>query len=307
MQTEIVPYGGWNRNLRLFNPACEVITSLEVGPRILCFRLHGRDNILKNYQEQLGQSHEEAWMIRGGHRLWSAPEDEKISYHRDNEAVEHYDQDGFVTLVSRQREPIQIAKEISLRLDSEQAVLTIRHRIRNEGQGPLKLATWGLTVMEPAGVAIIPQPPLGKHPEDLLPNRVMVLWPYTDLSDARLHLGQRFLLLRQAADFPPIKLGLSLKLGWAAYLWGDLLFVKSFAWESGREYPDGGCNFETFANHEMIEIESLGPLTHLEPGQETGHEETWRLFHVTEALELSSEEALVNWLRPYLSGTGLSL
>ena len=59
--------------------------------------------------------------------------------------------------------------------------------------------------MRPEGLEIIPQPPLGEHPRDLLPNRGVVLWAYTDLSDLRLTLGTKFWLLRQAADYPPIK------------------------------------------------------------------------------------------------------
>lgn len=307
MQNEIVPYGGWQRNLRLANAESEMIISLEVGPRIISYRLTDHDNILKNYPEQIGQANEDAWMIRGGHRLWTAPEDEKATYHWDNEAVEYREEgDGFITFLSQQREPIRVAKELSIRLAEEGTQATIRHTVRNTGDEPLRLASWALTVMEPGGMAILPHPPMGSHPEDLLPDRSLILWPYTDLTDPRLHLGRRFLTLRQSADFGPIKFGLAHRCGWAAYLWADNLFIKKFRYEEGASYPDFGCNFEAFTNEQMLEIETLSPLADLAPGQSVGHEEMWSLYPLTEALELSSEEALEEWLQPFLVRAGVT-
>ncbi len=49
--------------------------------------------------------------------------------------------------------------------------------------------------MAPGGRAIYPQEPYISHTEYLLPARPMVLWHYTDLSDPRFQLGDRFLRL----------------------------------------------------------------------------------------------------------------
>jgi hypothetical protein len=306
LSPEIVPYGGWQRNLRLANDSAELIVSLDVGPRIISYRVPGHDNILKNYPEEIGQAREDAWMIRGGHRLWIAPEDEKVTYHWDNEPVEHReDGDGFLTFFSRQAEPLRIAKELKIRMAPDSSKIEIQHLARNEGDEPVRIATWGLTVMESGGMQILSQPAMGSHPEDLLPNRALILWPYTDLTDPRLHLGRKFITLRQSDTMGPIKFGLAHREKWAAYLWADSLFIKSFAYEEGRTYADFGCNFETFTNETMLEIESLGPLADLGPGETTSHDETWHLFPLDEA-ELDSEESLGEWLAPYLDKAGLA-
>ncbi|MEO6054442.1 MAG: hypothetical protein ABIP97_10545, partial [Chthoniobacterales bacterium] len=83
--SKITPYGGWPRNLRLANDAVELITSLEVGPRVLSYRTTEGKNVFKNFPEELGQSNEEHFVMRGGHRLWIAPEDEPSTYHKDNQ------------------------------------------------------------------------------------------------------------------------------------------------------------------------------------------------------------------------------
>ena len=47
----------------------------DVGPRIMRFGFVGGQNLLKEFPEQLGKSGEEKLQLRGGHRVWKAPED----------------------------------------------------------------------------------------------------------------------------------------------------------------------------------------------------------------------------------------
>jgi hypothetical protein len=47
---------------------------------------------------------------------------------------------------------------------------------------------------------------------------------------------------------------------------------------AGARYPDGGCNFELFTNPEFLELETLGPLVELKPGEMAEHVERWWLF-----------------------------
>lgn len=305
MKTEIAPYSGWERNLRFWNDQAELFVTLDVGPRIISYRLLDRENILKNFADQLGGMGESEWKIRGGHRFWIAPEDLQVSYHIDNSPIEHREapNGGFV-FISRQTEPLRITKELTVRLDDTNSCVDLHHLARNDGDAPIKIATWAMTVMEAGGLEILPHPPLGVHPRDLLPNRALVLWPYTDLADPRLHLGTRFFTLRQSAEFGPIKIGLSQRCGWAAYLWADCLFVKTFRYEENATYPDMGCNFETFTNEDMLEIETLSPLAELAPGQSIAHSERWGLFPLNDQLELDSEEALASWIEPFVNQTG---
>ncbi|PWU11333.1 MAG: hypothetical protein C5B47_01045, partial [Verrucomicrobia bacterium] len=209
MHTEIISYAGWKETLRLFNDVVELMITLEVGPRILSYRHHRGKNVFKQYPEQLGKSEETQWRIRGGHRLWTAPEDLAITYHIDNVPITFSESPGGeILLTSYQTEPIKIRKEIALKLEESSHVM-VRHSIINEGKTDLMLSPWALTVMAPGGLEIIPQPPLGEHPHDLLPNRKMILWPYTDLSDPRWNFGTRYITLKHAADSLPTKLGLA--------------------------------------------------------------------------------------------------
>jgi hypothetical protein len=299
-------HGGWENNLLLGNDHVELLISLDVGPRILAYKTPDGENVLKTYDEQLGKSGEAQWMIRGGHRLWLAPEDEKRSYVPDNVPVKYeLTEPNSVRLENAPVEPWNVKKEMTVSLAADSSEVTIVHTATNEGATSISVATWGLTVMPPRGLEIIPLPPLGVHPRDLLPNRLMVVWPYTDLSDPRWRFGWRFITLRQTPDGDPAKLGLAHKEKWIGYLTRHDLFIKTFGHEEGAEYPDLGCNFETFTNNEMLEIESLSPLRVLAPGESVSHTERWYLIGGVPEPDSLKEPALATWIEPLLKQVGL--
>jgi hypothetical protein len=210
-------------------------------------------------------------------------------------------QDDNLTITSRMAAPHPLRKELSIGLTTSGSRVKLRHSITNEGSQPITLATWALTVMAPGGTEIIPQPPLGEHPRDLLPNRTIVLWPYTDLTDSRWKLGCAYFLLQQNKGGKPTKVGLAHDEKWVGYLLGDQIFIKTFDFQRDAAYPDGGCNFETFTNYDMLEIESLGPLATLHPGESTSHDETWHLEAAPPDIDPASEISLTESLRPIIS------
>ncbi len=84
---EVIEYRGWKNNLRLTNGDVELVVTLDVGPRVIAYRLPGGVNVLKNYDEMMGGTGEAEWQIRGGHRFWLAPEDLTRTYFADNRPV----------------------------------------------------------------------------------------------------------------------------------------------------------------------------------------------------------------------------
>jgi hypothetical protein len=299
-------HAGWERNLQISNGKVEIIITLDVGPRVISFKTTEGENVFKNYPEQLGKGGESEWMIRGGHRVWLAPEHEVLSYLPDNEPVTHelLGKNG-AHFVNPGVAPWNIKKEMTVTLSEHSSEVTVVHRATNDGREPAEVATWGLTVMAPGGLEIIPLPPLGEHPRDLLPNRPMVAWPYTDFSDPRWRFGWRFITLRQTADGTPTKLGLAHREKWVGYLLPNALFLKAFDYEEGAVYPDVGCNFETFTNADMLEVEALSPLRKLAPGESVSHTERWYLFDVAEQPDSLKENDLAEWLEPMLKSAGL--
>src|SRR5262249_4187335 len=86
---ETTEYQGWKHNLRLSNADAELIITLDVGPRVMSYKLTGGKNVFKEFPEQMGKSGEKTWVGRGGHRLWTAPEDLTRTYAPDNGPVKY--------------------------------------------------------------------------------------------------------------------------------------------------------------------------------------------------------------------------
>jgi hypothetical protein len=284
---EEIAYAGWPRNVRLFNQTIELIITLDVGPRILRFSFMGGANVFKEYSEMLGKSGESEWRIRGGHRFWTAPEGPH-SYALDNRPITFRALDD-LTLEIEEAPQTEFGFQKILRVQiTGEHTVTVTHRLKNIGSTPLTLSPWALSVMAPGGVALVPQPTLGVHPselptgtpippEDFLPNRKLVLWKYTNLSDPRFTWHPDFWLLRQTATGRATKIGLVHERGWLAYQNQGFVFCKKVTFEPSAVYPDDGVNVELFTNADMLEVESLAPAQPLAPGATTEHIEQWRL------------------------------
>jgi hypothetical protein len=285
---EKVEYHGWKNNLKLNNGSVELIVTLDVGPRVISYSLPGGFNVMKNYPEQLGKSGESEWQIRGGLRFWLAPEDLTRTYFPDNRPVK-YEELGanYARFAPPPETQYGVQKEVEIKLAEKGPVVSIRLKVTNIGRQPATLAPWAPTVMAPGGIEIIPVPPHRSHPgspknakspADFAPNQALVMWPYFDFTDDRWSFGSRYLFLRQDPKKGPTKIGLAHPVPWVAYLNRGNLFVKRFSYSAGAAYPDMGTAYQTFTNEDMLEMETVGRLMQLKPGESADLGETWELF-----------------------------
>lgn len=276
---ENVKFNGWDC-IRLTNGKVELIVTRSVGPRVIRYGFVGGDNLFCEIPGHQGGSGEKEWMNRGGHRLWIAPEAPDFSYELDNVPYAEATAISGGVLVRQEPGPqTGVQKEMEIVLDGATGFVNIRHRLTNRGSAPVRLSLWTVNVMG-QGREIIPLPPKAPHsPSTLLPNQSFAMWSYSDFADPRWTFGSRFIFLRQEPGNPTNqKLGLRNKFGWLAYERGGSLFVMKFPHLEGAEYPDFGCNCETFTNGTFTELESLGPMTTLAPGESVEHPEEWRLY-----------------------------
>src|SRR5258708_3544992 len=129
VKIETIAYRGWKNNLRIDNGKAELIVTLDVGPRVLSYRLSEGRNVLKEYANQMGSSGEWEWKIRGGHRQWTGPEDHTRTYALDNGPVTFREvAEGVVRLTPAPETDFGLQKEIDLRLASSAGRVTVRPR-----------------------------------------------------------------------------------------------------------------------------------------------------------------------------------
>lgn len=273
-------FEGFEKCLRLSNGQMEVIVSTQFGPRALFCGLNGGQNLFGVHPDLGEETVNGYFRLYGGHRLWAAPEGNPRSMSIENDPVEVK---RFSELSAgfrpRPDTPAGIQKEIHFTIDDSAARVTVYHELTNLNLWPVEIAPWALSIMAPGGLCVIPQEPFVPHGEALLPARTMVLWPYTDLSDPRYRMSGKYLQLRcDMVSENATKIGLLNKQGWAAYFTEEALFIKRFEYDEEAQYPDYGCNCEFFTRMDFLEIESVGPLHLVQPGEKTCLLESWHVF-----------------------------
>lgn len=298
-----ISYGGWPNCYRFANAEVELVVTTDVGPRIIRYGFVGGRNMFAEFPDQLGKSGEAWWTMRGGHRLWIAPEVIPDTYALDNGPVKAAVEEQGITLLQPIESETSLQKEISIRQNARGGV-EVSHRITNAGSKRRRVAPWALSQMASGGAGIAIFPPRGCHEECLQPTHPLVMWAYTDFSDPRWRLTKKYLILKQnPANDSPQKAGLFHEHTAAAYLLDGDLFVKRCQADPSATYPDFHSSFQIFTNGSFLELETLGPLRDLAPGESVTHVEHWSL-HKGVQLNSFSDDELDRALLPYFGQPG---
>jgi hypothetical protein len=291
VEVEKAEYKGWKNCYRVSNGEVELIVTADIGPRIIRYGFVGEQNLFKEFADQLGKSGEEKFQLRGGDRVWKAPEDPIATWAPDNVPVEiKVTPAGLIA-----REPVEpltgLQKELEISMAPSGTHVTVEHRIANRSLFPLEFAPWALTMMAPGGFVVSGFPPRGHHPANLEATNPLVMWAYTNLADPRWKFTRKYLTLRQDPNNADAqKIGMFNRDTWAAYILNGEAFVKRAQADSSKTYPDFGCSFETFTNNEFLEVETVGALAKVQPGQSVQQIEHWALFHDVHVHEITDDE-----------------
>jgi hypothetical protein len=258
------------------------------------FGLSGDRNVLSETPDVSWDSGYGTFELFGGHRLWFAPETPECSVADSTGLTLSPIVDAVgpaVRLVGATEAPTGLRKTVEVRLDPESAAVSVRHELRNMGSRTFDGSPWGITGLRPGGMAVAPLP--GPADEHLLqPSQLVVLWPYASWSDDRLAMGDRFLTVSMHPG-PRFKIGCLSATGSVGYLSDGLLFVLRFDPAFGSAHADKGANLEIFADERILEVESLGPLVRLGPGDATIHDERWELRKVGQGIDAAGVAALL--------------
>ena len=270
-------YSGWDNCYCITDGNVELIATSDIGPRIMRCGFVGGQNLFYESLLQAGKSGESKWMMRGGHRLWIAPETIPDSYALDNASVQTIVDRNVLTLLQPVEPETLLQKEMTIKIGPASSI-TVTHRIENTGSAMRQLAPWALSQMAQGGTAFTCFPPRAGHDEVLQPTNPLVMWAYTDFTDERYTFLKRHLVIRQdVANIYPQKVGVFNEDTVCGYLLGSDLFVKRTKATSKATYPDFGTSAQIFVNGEFLELETLGPTVNLQPGESVSHVEQWSL------------------------------
>ena len=301
-----IEFSNFGKCIEISNGKCDVVITKEIGPRIIRVGLVGKENVMFNDVERTNITWDKTmdehfyqgakWINYGGHRLWVSPEKMPDTYFPDDKPVKVEFIENGALFVQPEQTMNGVACSYSVTMD-EAGEITVTHFVKNISAEQKRLSPWAITVLNKGGLEIMINNTLETG---LLPNRRIVAWPYTSLADERLYLGKDYITLKQKEIDQAFKLGLDLHKGTALYAYKDTVFVKKYEHKMDAEYDDFGVSFETYTNANILEMETIGTVHYLEPGEVATHTEKWYVYENVGTPCRKDEKAIKAFVENYI-------
>jgi len=274
MNIQKTNYGKWSQAYKCMFGSLELIVVTEIGPRIMSFGFKDGENIL--YEDKSDFSFGN-WRIYGGHRLTVAPES-SLSYEPDNGHCEVFVQKNKLKITAPASSN-NIQKILEISPDKNGDGFKVKHIIKNTGNLLITAAPWTVTCVKTTEHLIIPWASGSKQWR----NRKVCYINCNDSFNAPVNSPQwqptddLFIINPNGQTG---KIGIYSDKGLMARLGANSTFIKySKAIAPDSSYPDSGCNIEIYTNPKYIEMEFLGPIETVYPGNELTLTESWQLKH----------------------------
>ncbi len=270
MTLEAASFAG-HECVRLEGGAGAVIVTTSVGPRILGLFGDGDNMLAALPGSTIHRPEGTPYRLLGGHRLWAAPEVPRITYEPDDRPCVATEVEGGVR-VEAPMDGVDLIKAIEVRRSEDGWI--VDHEIRNGSDAPVTLAPWAITQLPLGGEVIVPASTDATGPQA---DRSLVLWPYTDAGDIRLHLRLDDVRIDAAPGARRLKIGVAPSRGRVSHRRGDEVFEKHVVVDPSASYADLGAAIQVFVCDDFCELETLGPIREVAPDGVAHHRERWSI------------------------------
>jgi hypothetical protein len=280
VNVKIVNYNGWRNSFILNNGVAEVIVVPSIG-RIMQFRLVGEEGVIWENQAMIGRKVNpklQDWSNFGGDKSWPAPQSDwpKITPRAwpppvafDSLPLDAAEKEGILELTSPVDPHYGIRVIRRIQLSPDNPVMTITTRFEKIAGKPVKTSIWIITqCKDPVGVYVP------------LPAKSIFAEGYSRQSEglpSNLKVSNRMFSLTRGSETNE-KIGSdSGTLVWVGAR--QVLRINSPRIPN-QEYPDKGSSAEVYTNADplkYVELELLGPLKWLKPGDHMEQTSTYTL------------------------------
>lgn len=306
MEVKETTFENYGNCVYVSNGIIEAVVTIDCGPRIIRLGFNGERNVLYNDLERKyflsvngleGNEDGGIFYYYGGHRLWlcSSRSAHLPIFRPDNSSVIYSVHSDGVQFTSAKQKQSEIETGFELVMGDDAADIMIVHTAKNLTKEPLVFGLRPVTMFTAGGIMILPQS--SDQTSLLNPNRSISLWPGTDIHDAQIHWGNRFITIGHGSgESNPLKLGISNPLGWGVYAMNDFTIMKHYVYTPQAPYADFDSSFEAGFRDDFVEMETLSPIFRVEPGQGIRHVENLSLFHTTNLVNPSNEDSVAQFI-----------
>jgi len=276
-----IEHSGYSDCIKLENESTKVVLCPACGGRVLEYSLKGK-NALHLDPRQNGWTYEPAKRVidpSGGRfdigpemtiprhpKLWLGKWIGEITGSRS----------ARLTSVEDEATGTQLIRDFVL--DEFSSRFTCKQTIRNVSNETKFWCHWSRTLAEGGGICLIPLTANSRFPNKYImyePRSVINYRP----EDSNIRVRDGFLEIIGTPKYP--KLGMDSYVGWLCYLTkNDLIFVKRFPTYPDRVYNEvAGLTISVWYYKDMMcELEPIGPMESIAPGEEVSFTEQWWLL-----------------------------
>ncbi len=275
-------YHGWDQAFTISNGRVEAVVVPAVG-RVMQFRFAGEsdgpfwENRVLDGKPADPEARE--WVNFGGDKTWPAPQADWARVARRawpppaafDAMAARAEVSGTKIILRNPRDPhFGIEAERLIELDPSAPIMRIRTIYHKRDGSPVTAAVWIITQLKDPERMYVPLPQ-----KSIFPN-----W-YNKQSDhplANLRIEGGFLTATRSPK-ESSKIGTDA----GALIWGDSKWIVRVSMPrlADAVYPDQGSSAEIYTNSDplaYVELELLGPLRELKPGDALSQEQTYELY-----------------------------
>ncbi len=279
--TGLIDYAGYSDCIKLENENTRIILGPHCGGRILEYSWKGENGIY------LDADHN-GWVYEPG-KPTIDPSGGRFDIGPEAVIPKHPDlwlgkwtaeiigpRAARLTSVEDRATGVQLVREF--RLDESSSHLSCKQIIKNVSAETQAWCHWSRTFARGGGICLIPLTPHSRFPGKYImygPGPVMNYRP----NDPNIRVRDGFLEILGTPKRP--KLGIDSYVGWFCYLMkNDLMFVKSFPTYPDRVYNEmAGLTISIWYYKDMMcELEPIGPMEKIAPGESAAFTEEWWLI-----------------------------
>ena len=276
VRVQQVEYKGWANCWKLSNGTVDLVVVPQIG-RIMFFGFTGGSNVLFENLALAGTvagAEKRDWVNFGGDKLWPAPQSDwnwppDPILDRGTLAV-HPMPDG-VTLHGKSSDGVVFERQIHMSPDTAQ--IRVLDRLDNVGRKAIDRSVWEICQVAKPDRALLPvSSATGWVNLTKLPDDASFVSP----------AGSGQVQIKRDVT-KGHKYGSNSPDGWVAMEKGNLRLTLLTGVVPGAVYPDEGSIPEVYTAgdpEDNMELELLGPIRHLTPGQSTSIEVVWKLDRI---------------------------
>jgi hypothetical protein len=287
-EARIIHYFGYDDCIELSNATCRVVLTPAVGGKVMSYSLDGKE-ALNIFPEEAGfrydPSIEQTYPTSGGRfdiglegrspphpELWVGPWEGEIIGPRE----------ARMTSLRHDATGLQLVRDF--KLDAEGTRLSCTQTLINISSTTQRYFHWGRTFAKAGGIVIIPLSEWSRYPNHYVALESRYLANLAP-EDPKIYRAENHLIITG----PPThaKMGMDSMESWFTYLMpNDLMFVKQYPVYPERNYSERvpmTLSIWYKENYRMtgkdaIELEPIGPLETLGPGDRASFTEEWYLL-----------------------------